>query len=139
MSSLVGTGTDVNHPFGNTLGRQQVLSNGQAMGTMLPLGKLIPQIECLLMPKSRKILKKDKKTFFNEKVKILFLQISGTLNTSNHSAIGSNTLLPYKRSNVGVNNHYPSQSQTLLRYFKFNQAHFTSLLFKVFTLCLPIN
>ncbi len=39
MSSLAGTGGDVNHPFASTLGRQQTMPNGQAMGTMLPLGK----------------------------------------------------------------------------------------------------
>lgn len=41
MSSLAGTGGDVNHPFASTLGRQQQMSNGQPMGTMLPLGNYI--------------------------------------------------------------------------------------------------
>ena len=38
MSSLAGTSGDGNHPFASTLGRPQPMTNGHAVGTMLPLG-----------------------------------------------------------------------------------------------------
>jgi hypothetical protein len=50
-------------------------------------------------------------------LKHFFHFVTGTLNTGNHLAIGSNTLLPYKRG--GAANHYPSKYLKFLITFLF--------------------
>jgi hypothetical protein len=129
MSSLATNETS--HHYASTLGRSQTGSNGHPVGTMLPLGKpnteqnTIEQTNCYHTKNLLGFYDKFvdyinnllENTFnllaycqvFKKIVKTdLLFYILGTLNTGNHLAIGSNTLLPYKRTH-GAANHYPSK------------------------------